>query len=375
MFASLTVGVACLLSSASLAFGETLHPCESSTCGPEIYWANLAPTVDKVISTNSKCDDMPSVAHSGSAWMVVWSSQVWGKEGNGASCGSLFGIPYYYNNKLDNNGLKCTGTNPSTCKSKSPHPILVDLSRRFSHVFFCFVGNFISADIVFSVSTDNGGTWSAPANVSPTTETGTAWLNAPRVAAQGNKFVAVWSKSFEVYSSTSSDQGTTWSTPVQVNAGTSASGPGNGQYPPEADALYSSGYAAHAGGMGVEIKTGAAGEWMCTYQQQTSGGSYSVFASKSTDNGANEYVFSIIGFKPYVSCLGISWSAQVQLTALGTSRSDAWPRLAWSAADGWMAVWESKESKNLGETSSDIYFSTSADGLLFFYVPLHSGSV
>ena len=39
----------------------------------------------------------------------------------------------------------------------------------------------------------------------------------------------------------------------------------------------------HPGGLGVELRSGTGGEWLCAFQQKSSGGEYAVFVSRSTD--------------------------------------------------------------------------------------------
>jgi hypothetical protein len=70
---------------------------------------------------------------------------------------------------------------------------------------------------------------------------------------------------------------------VQVNAGTTSTKPNeNSRFPAENDSTNQL-TLEHPGGLGVEIRAGTGGVWLCSFQQQSTGGEYAVFVSRSID--------------------------------------------------------------------------------------------
>ncbi len=196
-------------------------------------------------------------------------------------------------------------------------------------------------DIFFSRSTNAGQTWSAPAllNINGTTDSGTDEI--PRIASDGaGNWVAVWDSNesldgvtgfdYEVFVSTSSDGGQTWSAPEVLNS----------------DAV-----ADEAHDIRTEIVTDRLGNWVVAWGSNANVGGpiaddYDIFVSRSTDNGG-------------------TWSVMTRLDPndLTDVGEDERPALATDGLGNWVAAWHADDNLGgLSGTDSDIFVSRSTDG-------------
>jgi hypothetical protein len=196
-------------------------------------------------------------------------------------------------------------------------------------------------DIFVSTSTDNGATWSDLNLVNTHGTTDSTFDSFPRVTTDGGgNWVAVWQSGFnlggtagtdvDILVSTSTDNGVTWSAPALFNS--------NGTADTTEDDL------------NAQVTTDGAGNWVGTWYSEfdlgsTAGTDFDIFVSSSTDNG-------------------VTWSAATLLNSNGTTDSgdDRDQQVATDAAGNWVAVWYSIE--DLGSTAgtdADIFVSTSTD--------------
>lgn len=195
-------------------------------------------------------------------------------------------------------------------------------------------------DILFSRSTDDGATWTAPAvlNTNAATDSGTDVQGLVATDGAGN-WVATWASSdtlgstigsdSDILVARSTDNGATWTapTPLNTNAATD-SGPD----------------------FQAQVATNGAGDWVVVwFSADTLGGTIGVdsdiLVARSTDNGA-------------------TWNAPAPLNSFAASDAadDYQPQVTTDGAGNWVASWTSGES--LGGTIGtdyDILVSRSTD--------------
>ncbi|MFC2156051.1 sialidase family protein, partial [Acidobacteriota bacterium] len=133
----------------------------------------------------------------------------------------------YFSRSTDNGATWSSFVNISNSSGLSQSPVIaVDSSGNLNTAWYDnSPGNY---EIYFSRSTDNGTTWSTPVNVSNTTAT--SYAPAIVVDTNGNLCIAWYDKktnTWQVYFSRSTNNGTTWSTMQNVsNASVACSHPG-----------------------------------------------------------------------------------------------------------------------------------------------------
>jgi hypothetical protein len=223
-------------------------------------------------------------------------------------------------------------------------------SDNFPHVATDGAGNWVAAwdstdtlggtigtdlDILVTLSTDGGTTWTAAAPLT------TYWGDdrAPRIAADGSgNWVAVWGSSamvvtsgedYDIHVVRSTDGGATWTDPGLLNSN-AADDSGEDSWP--------------------DIATDGAGNWVAVWRSddslgETIGTDYDILVARSTDGGA-------------------TWTAPAALNsnAGSDSASDGGPQLATDGAGNWVVVWISDDS--LGGTigtDSDAFVARSTD--------------
>jgi hypothetical protein len=195
-------------------------------------------------------------------------------------------------------------------------------------------------DIPVARSTDNGGTWTAPAilNTNADTDSGDDW--APQVTTDaGGNWVAVWYSTenlggtigmdYDILVSGSTDNGITWTTPAALNTN-AVSDSGLDWLP--------------------QVATDGGGNWVAVWWSNdrlggTIGTDDDILVSRSTDNGA-------------------TWTAVAALNtnAASDSGDDRHSQVATDGGGNWVAVWQS--GGNLGGTigtDDDILVARSTD--------------
>jgi stringent starvation protein B len=173
-----------------------------------------------------------------------------------------------------------------------------------------FRSNGTNMIIQSSTSTDQGANWSTPVNLS---EAGQHAANPQLAIDSNNNIVAIWYRSNGtnniIQSSTSTDQGANWSTPVNLSvAGQDAATPQ----------------------LAIDSNNNIVAIW-----QRSNGTNMIIQSSTSTDQGAN-------------------WSTPVNLSVAGQNASN--PQLAIDSNNNIVAIWQRSDG-----TNTIIQSSTSTD--------------
>jgi PKD repeat protein len=205
------------------------------------------------------------------------------------------------------------------------------------------------SDILVSLSTDNGSTWTVPEILNTNAATDSGWDYAPRVTTDGaGNWVAVWYSTEDlggtigtdrdILVSRSVDNGATWTPPAVLNDNAAADSGRD--------------YAPH-------VTTDGAGNWVAVWEStdalgDTIGADSDILVSLSADNGA-------------------TWSvpAVVNGNAVSDEGDDAAPHVTTDGAGNWVVVWNSLE--DLGGTTgidSDILVSRSTDSGAMWTAPV-----
>lgn len=156
----------------------------------------------------------------------------------------------------------------------------------------------------------------------------------PQIVTDGaGNWVAVWdsfedlsgtmSFDFDIFVSRSSDNGETWTVPVEINSdATTDSGPDRRPI----------------------LVTDGAGMWITVWESENEGGDLDIFYSRSTNNGA-------------------TWSARTLLNGYGTgdTQDDEIPHMATDGAGNWIIVWDSGANVGGAGFDLDIVLSQSSD--------------
>ncbi|UCE58556.1 MAG: right-handed parallel beta-helix repeat-containing protein, partial [Phycisphaerales bacterium] len=195
-------------------------------------------------------------------------------------------------------------------------------------------------DILFSISTDNGTTWSAPAplNTNAASDSGNDWSPQLTTDGQGNWLAVWWSDDdlagtiggdIDILFSRSTDNGGSWTATAPLNSN-AASDTGHDFSP--------------------QLTTDRQGNWLAVWHSGddlggTIGTDGDILFSRSTDNGA-------------------SWTppGPLNTNAASDSGDDSTPQLTTDGQGNWLAVWWSYD--DLGGTigtDPDILFSVSTD--------------
>ena len=194
-------------------------------------------------------------------------------------------------------------------------------------------------DIFFSVSTDNGLTWSDPQALNTNATSDSGEDRNPQLATNGSgTWIVVWQSSdslggtigtdTDILFSRSTDNGQTWSDPSPVTTAASSDSVSDER---------------------PKIATDGSGRWVVVWRSYEMVNAFefvdSIQAARSINNGA-------------------SWGAPVALSNNGITdtASDENPDVTADGAGNWVVVWES--SNDLGGTvgtDRDIFFSRSTN--------------
>ncbi|MCP4594001.1 MAG: exo-alpha-sialidase [bacterium] len=289
-------------------------------------------------------DYNPKLATDGSGhWVCVWHS----KETLGGTVGTDYDI---FVARSEDNGNTWTGPvaiDPlATTDATSDYHPKVETDGNGHWIVFWYTtdprgGSGTDADLLFSVSDDNGATWSTPAflNSNATTDGDSDGDYAKALTTDGHgNWMAVWDTSrpggegsiLEVSYAVSTN-GTTWS-----------------------DAGFVNSTAPNAGDdRGANIATDGNGMWVAIWYSDNLlgtngvGDETDIHFSRSTD-------------------LGETWSpaAALNTTAQTDAYRDVFPHLCADGAGHWTAVWSIKYGKWVSDPGDyDIYVATSTNGM------------
>ncbi len=314
-------------------------------------------------TTDSGSDLRPQVTTNGSGnWVAVWYSS----DSLGGTIGTDEDI--LVARSTDNGGTwtapAALNSNAATDSGDDDYPqVTTDGSGNWVAVWRSDddLGATIGTDedILVARSTDNGGTWTAPAALNSNAATddliGFDWY--PQVTTDGSgNWVAVWQSfdtnsgaEFDIMVARSANNGATWSASAALNT----------------SAAFDWGADEHP-----QVTTDGSGNWVAVWDSTDPlwwgiGTDYDILVARSTDNG-------------------VTWSQQTALNtkAATDSGSDWFPQVTTDGSDNWVAVWESTDS--LGGTiglDGDILYSREFPPLLdevwvdFAYVGVETGSV
>jgi len=163
------------------------------------------------ISKNIGSSGSPQFAVSGNNGYVVWQAQATGK------------YQILFAKSTDGGATFSTPVNISNNSGDSSFPKIL-VSENNIYVTWAFTVTTTDYDVLFSKSTDGGATFSTPVNLSNTVrDTG-----LPQMAISGNNIYITWenngSGNFDVFVAKSTDSGNTFSTPVNVSKNPKSSG-------------------------------------------------------------------------------------------------------------------------------------------------------
>ncbi|RMF23869.1 MAG: exo-alpha-sialidase [Deltaproteobacteria bacterium] len=193
-------------------------------------------------------------------------------------------------------------------------------------------------DILFSISSDAGASWSTPAAVNTNASTDIGLDRYPVVAAAGGTWIVAWQSDDplggtignddDIFAARSADAGATWSPPAVLNSDAASDGPFN-----DVDA-------------NVSIATDATGTWILAWETEEPLGGSEIAVVRSVDDG-------------------LSWSAQSTLSTNFTGENfHHSPDLATDGAGRWVAVWRHEPTEPGGPPvgqAGDIVFAVSSD--------------
>jgi hypothetical protein len=246
--------------------------------------------------------------------------------------------------------------------------------------------------ILFSRSADHGKTWSkqAPLNNNAAANMGEEWTPCARTDGIGN-WVVVWSTNSlpsgalgpvkNIFYTTSSDDGVTWTDAMPLNKNFAA-GTGDNLNP--------------------QIATDGSGVWIAVWQSNDTlggelGATYHILFARSSDNGMTWSDPAPVSPDAAVETVdetnsqlstdkvgnwtviwqsngdiirsrsidnGVTWSTGLRLDSNAATDGGSSPQIAGGTAGRWIAVWQNGNSG-----SESLYFSVSNDGALTWTTP------
>jgi len=257
------------------------------------------------ISRNIGSSSSPQFAVSGNDVYVVWQAKTTGK------------YQIIFAKSTDSGATFSTPANISNNSGDSSYPKIIASGNNI-YVTWAFTVTNKDYDILFTKSTDGGATFSTPANIS--NNSGDSGL--PQMAVSGNNVYVTWENNglgnFEVFVAKSTDNGNTFTFPVNVS---------NNDPPSGAPQIIASGKNVYV-------------SWM----DKTSG-NYDVFVAKSNNAG------STFGAPINVSKTPKD-SGYQQMTASGNNIYVVW-------------------TETISDKNYDVYFAKSTDGGSTFGVPVN----
>ncbi len=197
------------------------------------------------------------------------------------------------------------------------------------------------ADILWSRSTDDGASWSAPQILNSYAGSEEDIDLEPRVASDGNgNWVAVWQRGY-YYGGTGSDSGDIWF---------ARSTDGGASWSP-AQQLNSNANAATADDVKPDVAADGDGSWIVVFSSEPQlpddplGWDADILAARSSDGGQ-------------------TWTAPspVNTNAVTDYGLDDRPRILTDGSGRWLAVWSSRWWNPDAGEGTDVVYSISADG-------------
>lgn len=299
-------------------------------------WSDPA-AINSTAGSDSGDDTSPSVAGDGSGtWIAVWQSTE-NLGGTGTDSDIFYAVSTDDGASWGTaTSLKSTATSDGSSFDFGP-AIATDQAGTWVVLWLTSenIGGSGASDrdVVATVSTDDGDSWSAPVLVNGYGTGDSSNETNPRLAADGDgNWVAIWNSGHDLGSigtdtdilrATSSD-GTTWSAAAAVNsdAGTDTSSTENAS----------------------DLITDGAGTWLAVWRDNPDSGDAEVEYARSTNNGS-------------------TWStvATLNSNAAGDTGTDSAIHAATDGAGNWLAVWESDADISNG-TDVDAYVADSATG-------------
>ncbi|HYB98153.1 MAG TPA: DUF4215 domain-containing protein, partial [Candidatus Limnocylindrales bacterium] len=319
---------------------ECTNACEAAECGDGFVQVceefGAVGVLNSNATTDSGVDARPKTANDQhGVWITVWQAMGFA----GSDFDILFSVSTDNGQTWSPAGLldPIGGAADPVTTNDERADIATDEDGNWVVVFDRRTNGDATSEIYFSRSTDNGASWSAPSLLNSTG--GATFDRFPDVEANDEFFAVGWTTSQfggdrDIAYSFSADDGQTWSAPAALNS--------NAGEPVVAPNKGEEG--------SVSIAVNAAGLWVATWHSNdnlggTKGTDFEIFASASAGSPS-------------------AWSPMVRVSDAtpGTPELDDEPSIA-ATDDLFLIAWRS--ANTLGGTigsDNDILFSTSADG-------------
>lgn len=324
--ASLIVGLSTITATAQVSFPNPVQPLNSN-------------------ATDHGADDdsSPQLTTDGNGnWIAVWESN----NALGQTIGFDYDILFATS---DNNGSSWSApvalnSNATTDEGDDFDPQLTtDGSGKWIAVWHSSdsLNDTIESDydILYSVSTNNGTFWTAPAALDSNAATDGFQDEAPQITTDGSgTWISVWSSSnwlggtigidVDILYSVSTNNGSSWSAPSALNSN-AFSDSGDDDVP--------------------QLTTDGSGNWIAVWNSNDSlsgtiSTDHDILYSLSTNNGT-------------------TWSAPTALNSNASTDSgdDTTPQLSTDSSGAWIAVWQSNEDLNSAGLDVDVFLARSSN--------------
>ena len=270
-----------------------------------------------------RADAGAQIANGGGTWIAVWQRSAGAV---GGPLGSDWDVMFV---RSTNGGKQWSAPSPvnnnaaSDTYNDTKPQIATDGSGNWIVVWES--GLAIPDKTMYSRSTDNGHSWSAPSQLSSSLPGGYTGGALPEIVSDGNGlWLATWSSrdvEDDIMISRSTNAGASWSTATVLNGNSGSS---------------------TVWDQGASLAPDGNGNWVAAWEMaDTSQGSDSqVLVARSSNNG-------------------LSWSAPVTMTSL--NHLDGGPTVATNRAGAWVLTWASREPFGAPDQDYEIVFSRSFD--------------